>query len=326
MSVAALRVSPPEPAVSREEFLRAVERAAQQAALGGAAALGVALAELGLSGGKRIRSRLSYECARALGGDPTRAIPVAAAVEMIHAASLCHDDVIDRASLRRGRPTLNVRFGDRESVLLGDYLFASAWLVVGGRAAAASLLAEAVASMSQAELLQARLLWNPDPGVESCYAVMRGKTAALFSACAGATALALDAPEEAVAAFRSFGLSFGTAFQLIDDVLDYEPGDGSLGKEPLMDLRSGLVTLPLAHALSTGNGAGRRAVLDHFQSRGACALDGPLVVGLLLATGALERCRRIARELISEAVAALAPYVSPSGLTEFAQATLERRS
>jgi octaprenyl-diphosphate synthase len=324
MSVATFPARALAPSMDREEFVHAVERAVEEAARDGAAALGVATDELGLSGGKRIRSRLAYECASALAGDVARVVPVAAAVEMVHAASLCHDDVIDQASLRRGRPTLNQRFGNQRSVLVGDYLFSSAWLVVDAQPAVASLLAEAVAQMSRAELLQARLLWNPDPGVDACYAVVRGKTAALFSACAAATALALDAPRETVAAFRTFGLGFGMAFQLLDDVLDYGAGDGALGKEPLMDLRSGLVTLPLAHALAMGKGAGRQAVLEHFQSRGARALDARLVVELLRATEALGHCRRTAGDLVAKAVAALAGHVPVAGLAEFAQATLAR--
>ncbi len=324
MNVTPFRARQTGPCLDQEGFLRAAERACERAAQDGAAILGVGSDQLGLLGGKRIRSRLTYECVRALGGDAERAVCVAAAVEMIHGASLCHDDVIDDASVRRGRPTLNQRFGNHESILLGDYLFSSAWLMVGDQPAVANLLAEAIVAMSRAELVQARSLWSADPEVETCLSVMRGKTAALFSACAGATALALEAARETVTAFQAFGLAFGMAFQMIDDVLDYDAGVAALGKEPLKDLRSGLSTLPLAHALARDNGPIRQAIDEHFRSKGASGLDAERVAALVRASGALEETRQRARQILTEGCAALAGHVPTSRLSAFAHASLER--
>lgn len=307
-------------------FLAEVDRQAEHVLSSGAEALGAPASSLGVLGGKRLRSRLAFECAHALGGDPHKAAPVAMAVEMIHAASLCHDDVIDESTQRRGRPTLNVRFGNQVSVLLGDYLFSSAWLAVsrGPGPEVARLLAEAMVEMSSAEIAQSRLLWNPAPAYETCLRVARGKTAALFAACASATATALAAPSPAAAALHEFGRGLGLAFQIIDDLLDYLPPSNSWGKRPLMDLRSGLPTLPLLFALNGGNGSARQGVLDFLTSRGATPLNAAIVADLIRASGADQRCRQLARSFVDQGLAALHGQVTVNGLADLAHATVGR--
>lgn len=307
-------------------FLAEVDRQAEHVLSAGAEALGAPAPSLGLLGGKRLRSRLVFECAHSLGADPQNVAPVATAVEMIHAASLCHDDVIDESTQRRGQPTLNARFGNQVSVLLGDYLLSSAWLVVSRSLGpeVAGLLAEAMVEMSTAEIAQSRLLWNPTPAYETCLRVARGKTGALFAACGSATGTALAAPPSAVVALHEFGQGLGLAFQIIDDLLDYLPQSDSWGKRPLMDLRGGLPTLPLLFALNTGNGSARQGVLDFLSSRGETPLDPARVADLIRASGADRQCRRLAQSFVEQGLAALHGHVSVNGLAELAHATVGR--
>jgi geranylgeranyl pyrophosphate synthase len=307
-------------------FLSDVETQAETALATGAEALGAAGRTLNVIGGKRLRSRLAFECAHALDGEAGRAAPVAAAVELIHAASLCHDDVIDGSTERRGRPTLNMTLGNQLSVLLGDYLFSSAWLVVARdyQPDVARRLAEAMVAMSSAEIAQARLLWRSDPDEEDCLRVARGKTGALFAACASATAGALGAAPAVVRAFDEFGLGFGLAYQIIDDVLDYLPRSPSWGKRPLMDLRGGLPTLPLIFALRSADGPARRAVLDFLESRGRTPLDTAGAADFIRRSGADEQCRQLARRLVERGLSALSRHATVNGLADLAHAVVGR--
>jgi geranylgeranyl pyrophosphate synthase len=309
-----------------EGFLHEVDRGAQQALAVGAEALGVPPHALGVLGGKRLRSRLAFECARSLNADPLRIAPVAAAIEMIHAASLCHDDVIDSASLRRGRPTANAQYGNQASVLLGDFLFSSAWLAVarGQHPGVAPLLAEAMVEMSRAEIRQSRLLWNAQTSMSDSLDVIAGKTAALFAACAESTALALGAPDAATQAFRAFGRGLGMAYQIADDLLDYFGEHDAWGKRPMMDLRGGLITLPLLLALERGNGSARHAVLAHVESRGTSALDPSLVSDFIRSSGAAEACGALARRFVSEGLSALDGSCRSDALALFAREALGR--
>jgi octaprenyl-diphosphate synthase len=314
--------------VDLNAFLVEIDERAEQAVRGGAEALGVPTASLGLFGGKRLRARMAFECAHALGSDPQPVLPVATAVELIHAASLCHDDVIDESAERRGGPTFNARFGNPLSVLFGDYLFSAAWLSVarGPEPEVARLLAEAMVAMSRAEIAQSRLLWSTAPAYDACMRVATGKTAALFAACAAATATAVQAPAAVVSALHTFGQSMGLAFQIIDDLLDYLPRSVAFGKRPLMDLGSGLPTLPLLFALEAGDGATRLSVLEFLRSHGQTPLDAACVADFVRTSGAEERCRQLARELVDQGLAALRGQVKLNGLAELARASVGRVS
>jgi octaprenyl-diphosphate synthase len=308
-------------------FLAEVDRRTGGILAGGAEALGVPVASLGLSGGKQLRPRLVFECAHALGGDPQRVVPLATAAHLIHTASLCHDDVIDESTQRRGRPTLSARFGNSASVLLGDHLFSSAWLSAARDLGTevARLLAEAMVEMCGAEILQSRMLWNADTARETCLRVAAGKTAALFAACASAAATALEAPTTAVSALHEFGRGVGLAFQIVDDLLDYNPQSDAWGKQPFMDLRGGLPTLPLLLALDAGDGPVRRAVLDFLRSRGATPLDVAPVACLIRESGADLQCRSLARAYVEQGLSALSRgHVTVNGLADLAYATVGR--
>ncbi|MCS7236518.1 MAG: polyprenyl synthetase family protein [Armatimonadota bacterium] len=210
--------------------------------------------------GKMVRPALAFLCARVAGGGGAHRDLLAAAVELIHVASLIHDDVIDEADRRRGHATPNARWGNHVAVLLGDYLFSKAFHLLSrtGRDDVASRVAFATVRMSQAELLQIKYGNTPHTDESIYFAIVEGKTAQLVSsACAGG-ALVGGAEGELVERLGAFGLHWGVAFQITDDTLDLTSDPEVLGKPIGSDVRGGKVTLPLIHALRTADEAGRR--------------------------------------------------------------------
>jgi octaprenyl-diphosphate synthase len=276
----------------------------------------VAVPDLAWRGGKRIRPRLIYECSLSLGRPPGDAVTLAAVVELIHAASLCHDDVIDRAVLRRGQPSLRALAGDRTAVLLGDLIFSAAW----SRAArelpptAVALLATAMTRMAGAEMREDELLWNPDTEWPSCLRIIDGKTAALFGSSAAGVAALAGASEEGVTALEACGQGIGRAFQILDDVQDYVPLRSGWGKERLKDIKEGIVTLPLAVALERGRGPEASQVRRYLAGGGEVPLDASSIYALLGETSALAVCRRLARRLCRRPLAAAGPFLRTDGL------------
>lgn len=307
-------------------FIAEVERALSGTIAGAAGALGIEPGGISLGGGKRIRPRLVHECAGVLGADMTKAAHLATAIELVHVASLCHDDVIDHAATRRGVPSLNNRLGNQNAVLMGDYLYASASLLVTVKLGLgiAEILSETFLRMTEAELRQSRLVWNPAADYEGYLAVIEGKTASLFAACTRGAAVIAAAPPPVVAAFTAFGRGFGMAFQIIDDMLDYSPRSASWGKEPLKDFTEGLVTLPLIIALGNGNVAGKTAALNHLASRGAEPFDPAVIGEFVRLSGATDRCNEIADRFVSDGVAAITSHLPADRLAAFARESLGR--
>lgn len=291
-----------------------------------AAALSVRAGDVAPGDGKQIRPRLVYECAAVLGADFGKASRLAAAIEMVHLASLCHDDVIDNAGTRRGRPSLNARVGNHASVLMGDYLYASASHLVARELGlrVAEILADTVVKMTDAELRQSKLLWDSRADCDSYLSVIEGKTAALFAACTAGTAAVAGVPEAVIAAFSAFGRGFGLGFQIVDDVLDYSPRSASWGKEPLKDFKEGLVTLPLIFALGDGDESGRGAAIAHLASRGGAPFDPAIISGFVEKTGAVQKCADLADKFVSEGTAALAGVARADRLAAFARESLAR--
>lgn len=209
------------------------------------------------AGGKRLRPLLVLLCASALGQCDSNQIKFAATIEFIHTATLLHDDVVDISSLRRGRPTANAEFGNAPSVLVGDFLYTRAFqlMVQLGNHDILEHMADTTNTIAEGEVLQLVRAGNPDTTEEQYLDVITRKTAILFAAaCYGAGALA-DAPQATRDALRNFGLHLGIAFQMIDDVLDYEGDPATMGKNVGDDLTEGKATLPLIHALRTGTPA-----------------------------------------------------------------------
>jgi geranylgeranyl pyrophosphate synthase len=214
------------------------------------------------SGGKRLRPALVLLSSRLFGSQPESAISIAAAVEMVHGASLIHDDVIDSTDLRRGQPTLNAVTGNRIAVLLGDLLLCQALLAVAelDRVVLVQVVSEAVADMTAGQILELRLQGNIDTQVDQYLRMIEGKTAALMEAGCRLGALLTEATPEQVAACGQFGRNLGMAFQITDDVLDIWGNPDQLGKPTGNDLRERKYTLPFLHAYQQSQKAQRNLV------------------------------------------------------------------
>ncbi len=203
------------------------------------------------SGGKRLRPLLTLASARLFGYSGVDHIKLAAAVELIHGATLLHDDVVDASALRRGERTANIIWGNKESVLVGDYLFAQAFeLMVAARdLKVLQILSRASGVIAEGEVLQLATQKNLEATFEMYLAVVDSKTAALFAAATQAGAIIAGADPRAEEALRGFGRNLGVAFQLVDDALDYSGREVSLGKSVGDDFREGKMTLPVVYAL-----------------------------------------------------------------------------
>jgi octaprenyl-diphosphate synthase len=213
------------------------------------------------AGGKRLRPLLTLATARLCGypghTDGMRHVNLAACVEFIHTATLLHDDVVDESVLRRGLASANAVFGNQPSVLVGDFLFARAFqlMVEDGSLAVLGVLSAAAATIAEGEVLQLATQNDLSTSEARYLDVVRGKTAALFSAACQVGALVADRPEHEAAALAEFGLNLGIAFQLVDDALDYAADQAVLGKTIGDDFREGKITLPVLVAFQRGDSA-----------------------------------------------------------------------
>jgi octaprenyl-diphosphate synthase len=246
------------------EALPAVEAAVKKAT-SGPSPLDEASAQLVMAGGKRVRPLTTLLVHRACGGDAlSRAVPLAAAVELIHSATLLHDDVMDEGEERRGRPASRVLWGNLVSVLSGDLLLTSALDLVH-RANVESAMSDTLATMQEligGEVAQLMARGREDLGIEGYLRIARGKTAALFRCACRFGARSADAPEASIEAVGRFGERVGIAFQIIDDVLDLEGVPHEVGKRLGHDLAEGKTTLPLALALQTASSELRPLLID----------------------------------------------------------------
>lgn len=206
------------------------------------------------AGGKRIRPMLVLLVANAFGYRGTHHHLLAAVVEFIHTATLLHDDVVDESSLRRGRQTANAMFGNAASVLVGDFVYTRAFqmMVAVGEPRVMEILADATNVIAEGEVLQLLNMHDPDVTEERYLQVIRSKTAKLFEAAAQLGALVGGASDADIEAAAEYGRSLGTAFQLVDDVLDYSGSSADIGKNVGDDLREGKPTLPLIFVMRRG--------------------------------------------------------------------------
>ena len=246
------------------------------------------------AGGKRIRPRLVLLFSEALGFDGPERYELAAIVEFIHTATLLHDDVVDESALRRGRATANAMFGNAASVLVGDFLYSRAFQMMVGvnRMRVLQVLADATNVIAEGEVLQLMNMHDPDLAVADYLQVIRYKTAKLFEASArlGAVLAGADAALEESCA--DFGRSLGTAFQLVDDLLDYEGNSSELGKNVGDDLREGKPTLPLLLAMESAPEPDR-ALIRHAIEHGELQ-KLPDILAIVRSTGALDATRAAA--------------------------------
>ncbi|MGB7182060.1 MAG: polyprenyl synthetase family protein [Burkholderiaceae bacterium] len=245
------------------------------------------------AGGKRMRPVLLLLLARTLDYRGERNhYHLAAVVEFIHTATLLHDDVVDESSLRRGRLTANAAFGNAASVLVGDFLYSRAFqmMVDIDRMRVMKVLADATNMIAEGEVLQ--LLNCHDPNVDEAryMQVIQYKTAKLFEAAARLGAILCDAPPKAEEAAAAYGRHLGTAFQIVDDVLDYSGQIADTGKSVGDDLREGKVTLPLIHVMQTGNPTERATVRQAIET--GTSNDFSTIMAAIERTGALEYSRQ----------------------------------
>ncbi|MDE1947751.1 MAG: polyprenyl synthetase family protein [Burkholderiales bacterium] len=258
------------------------------------------------AGGKRIRPRLVLLFSQALGFEGPERYELAATVEFIHTATLLHDDVVDESALRRGRPTANSLFGNAASVLVGDFLYSRAFqmMVSANRMRVLEVLADATNVIAEGEVLQLMNMHDPDLAVEQYLRVIRFKTAKLFEASARLGALLGNAQAQLEEDCAGYGRALGTAFQLVDDLLDYEGNSDELGKNVGDDLREGKPTLPLLIAMERCS-AGERELIRHAIQHGELQRL-PEVLAIVRATGALEATREAAQQEADKARACLA--------------------
>lgn len=258
------------------------------------------------AGGKRMRPALVLLSAGALGYPGRHHHELAAVVEFIHTATLLHDDVVDESDLRRGRATANALFGNSASVLVGDFLYSRAFqMMVGvGSMRVQQVLADATNTIAEGEVLQLMNCHNADIEVEEYLQVIRFKTAKLFEAAARLGAIIGGADADLEEGFARYGMHLGTAFQLIDDVLDYSGQEAETGKHLGDDLSEGKPTLPLIHAMKHGTPEQRACVRHAIVEGGREAF--PEVLAAVKATGALEAARVQAQAEATAAVTAIA--------------------
>ena len=262
------------------------------------------------AGGKRLRPMLTLAAAHdgGLGKAGDADLKLAAAVEFIHTATLLHDDVVDESKRRRGRPTANLLWDNKSSVLVGDYLFSRAFqlMVETGSLRVLNILANASATIAEGEVLQMTAAGSLATGEDIYLQIVRGKTAALFSAATEAGALVGGADDVTAEAYRVYGDALGIAFQVVDDLLDYGGTDGALGKDVGDDFREGKLTLPVIHAVTAADEA-ERAFWVRCIEKGE-QRDGDLEEAMALLTrhGALDKTRDAANHWAGQAEAALA--------------------
>jgi len=281
------------------------------------------------AGGKRIRPRLVLLFSEALGFEGPERYELAAIVEFIHTATLLHDDVVDESALRRGRATANSMFGNAASVLVGDFLYSRAFqmMVSVNRMRVLDVLADATNVIAEGEVLQLMNMHDPDLAVQDYLQVIRFKTAKLFEASARLGAVLAGASADVEEACASYGRSLGTAFQLVDDLLDYEGNSDELGKNVGDDLREGKPTLPLLVAMERATEP-ELALIRHAIEHGELE-KLPEILAIVKRTGALDATRASARaesEQAQAALSALPPSAAREALLDLSVRSVHRSS
>lgn len=246
------------------------------------------------AGGKRLRPALLLLSDYAVGGEAAQhnAIRMAAVMEFLHTATIVHDDIIDNAELRRNQPSVNNRFGNQRAVLIGDWLYMSAFetSLAERSLQILDILTAVTRKMTEGELIQLTLLGRADLTEAEYFDILRRKTAYLFSACCEIGAMLGGAGIVHQAALREYGMNLGTAFQLIDDLLDFTATDEALGKPAGVDLVEGKLTLPLIYLLEK-DGSKRAAAQTVMNEASYEKMPRSLLLRAAEQTGALERAR-----------------------------------
>lgn len=281
------------------------------------------------AGGKRLRPALLLMVSGALGSRHEHRHTLAAVVEFIHTATLLHDDVVDESTLRRGRETANERFGNAASVLVGDFLYSRAFqmMVDVNEMRVMQVLSDATNVIAEGEVLQLMNMHDASLSEADYLKVIRSKTAKLFEASARLAPILIGASAETEALCATYGQALGTAFQVIDDVLDYEGSADELGKNLGDDLREGKVTLPIICALRRASTSQQALIRAAIEGGDTAQLDS--ILAIIVETGALDAARASAHAEAQRAIDAarqLPPNAYSAALLQLATGLLERRS
>jgi len=262
-------------------------------------------------GGKRLRPALLLLSAKCCGYTGPGAIRLAAVVEMIHSATLIHDDVIDGADTRRGRPSANSRWGNHMSVLAGDWLYMQSFEMAlrEQNFRILEILIDLTQNMVEGELIQLTKLGRMEITEQEALDLSYRKTACLFSGCMQLGAVLARQDETVERAMADYGHYAGLAFQLVDDVLDFTASPEQLGKPVLSDLKEGKVTLPLIYAMQNGNVSGRSLVASVLAEKSFESVRPEQITALVEESGALDRARRLAHEYAAKAKACVNGFV-----------------
>jgi len=307
----ALSTTPSNPLALISADMAEVDRVIAQRLDSGVPLVGTVSQYIISAGGKRIRPALLLLMAGALGYTDAQRHNLAAVVEFIHTATLLHDDVVDESTLRRGRPTANESFGNPASVLVGDFLYSRAFqmMVDSGEMRVMEVLAEATNVIAEGEVLQLMNMHDASLDEAGYLRVIRSKTAKLFEASTRLAAILAKSSPDVEAACADYGQALGTAFQVIDDVLDYDGDAKELGKNLGDDLREGKNTLPLIIAMQRGTPAQRQTIQSAIENGEMDALAE--IVEIVRNTGALDATRAAASAEAERAIAAL--NILPTG-------------
>ena len=268
------------------------------------------------AGGKRIRPLLLLLCARASGYQGAHHHLMAVVIELIHTATLLHDDIVDESTTRRGKDTANEVWGNAASVLVGDFLYSRAFelMVQPGSMRIMEILSKATNEIAQGEVMQLLNCQNAELTEAEYYQVIERKTAVLFQAATQIGGVLSDVSDVQEEALRQYGLHLGNAFQIIDDVLDYESDAQTLGKEVGDDLSEGKTTLPMIYALANTQGADKQLLEDAINNADTSQIDQVLTI--LQRVGAFDYTRQRAQESAELAKAQLSTFED----SEFKQA------
>lgn len=272
-------------------------------------------------GGKRLRPALLLLCHGYAAGrkaDGRSAIKLAAVVELLHSATLIHDDVIDSADTRRGRPSANSRWGNHRSVLAGDWLYMQSFQMALGERnfRVLDILIDLTQKMVEGELIQLAKIGRIDVTEEDAVKLATYKTACLFSGCARLGGVLGGFDEHDEQSLDDYGRYAGLAFQLIDDLLDFTASSEQLGKPALSDLKEGKVTLPLIYAMQNGHNEARDMVARVLEEKEFHSVQPEKLVALVRNSGALDRTRNLAHDYARQAKSC----INGAGDSEYARA------
>ncbi|MWJ29020.1 octaprenyl diphosphate synthase [Halomonas sp. ZH2S] len=281
------------------------------------------------SGGKRLRPLLVLLAARSLGYDQDKHITLATLIEFMHTSTLLHDDVVDESHMRRGKKTANEAWGNAPSVLVGDFLYSRSFqmMVNVGSMRIMSILSSATCVIAEGEVQQLTNVGNPNISEAEYFETIQGKTAMLFEAASHSGAVLADATPEQESALQHYGRYLGLAFQLIDDLLDYQGDATTMGKNVGDDLAEGKPTLPLIHAMANGTPEQAKLIRQAIRQGGLDQLDA--VLDIVNATGALEYTRARAEEMATKALEQLAIIPSSpyrDSMAELAHLAVDRKA